>query len=149
MHIKEKLHKKCEAFINGRLLTVRNAIDEIQKSLLTETKSSAGDKHETGRAMLQLEREKTGQQLMEIQKTKEILSRINTKKTSDVVCLGSIVYTTSANYYLAISAGGIKLKDELFYAISTSTPIGKLLLSKQEGESIMFRNQNIIIEKIL
>ena len=149
MYLKEKLHKKCEAFINARLLTVQNAINEIQKSLLTETKSSAGDKHETGRAMLQLEREKAGQQLMEIQKIKEILSRIDTKKKSAVICLGSIIYTPNAIYFLAISAGKIKLEGELFYAISTGTPIGKLLLSKRVGENIMFRNQNIKIEKIL
>ena len=122
---------------------------KIQKALLTETKSSAGDKHETGRAMLQLEREKAGMQLAEIQKAKEILSRIDINKTSNAICLGSIIYTSGANYYLAISAGEIKLKSEIFYAISTSTPIGKLLLSKQPGDSIVFRNQNIKIEKIL
>jgi len=149
MHLKEKLYKKCEAFINDRLLTIQNAIDEIQKALLTETKSSAGDKHETGRAMLQLEREKAGLQLMEIQKAKEVLSRIDAKRTSDVICLGSIVCTPDANYYLAISAGEIQLEDEVYYAISTGTPIGKLLLSKQAGESLMFRNRNIKIEKVL
>ena len=82
MTIKESLFKKCEAFVEKRLQSIQKANSEIQESLLSETKSSAGDKHETGRAMLQLEREKTGQQLAEIQKTQEILSKIDVSKTS-------------------------------------------------------------------
>ena len=56
--IKEQLFTQCLAFIDNRLITIKNTMQEIQESLLSETKSSAGDKHETGRAMLQLEREK-------------------------------------------------------------------------------------------
>jgi hypothetical protein len=149
MYLKEALFKKCEKFIDHRLLIIQNTINEIQKSLLTETKSSAGDKHETGRAMLQLEREKAGKQLLEIQKTKEILSKIDPKNTSELVCLGVVVYTSASNYYLAISAGKIKVEDEPFYAISAGTPIGKLLLSKTVGETIVFGGQKIMIEKIL
>ena len=149
MHIKERLYRKCEAFIDKRLLTVQNAINEIQKALQSETKSSAGDKHETGRAMLQLEREKAGLQLAEIQKTKEFLFRIDAKKTSDIVCLGSIVYTSQVNYYLAISAGEIEDDHKKYYAISPSTPIGKILLSKHVGDQIEFRGQKNDIVKII
>ena len=53
MEIKEKLYTKCIQFIENRHQTIQNSISEIQESLLSETKSSAGDKHETGRAMLQ------------------------------------------------------------------------------------------------
>ena len=149
MNLKEALFKKCEVFIDNRLVTIQNTINEIQKSLLSETKSSAGDKHETGRAMLQLEREKAGQQLADVQKTKEVLFKIDSNKTSEVVCLGSLIYTSKEAYYLAISAGEINLEGALFYAISTATPIGKLLLSKKAGETVSFRDQIIIIEKVL
>ena len=39
---------------------------EIKEALFEEIKSSVGDKHETGRAMLQLEREKVGNQFYEV-----------------------------------------------------------------------------------
>ena len=77
---KQKLYKYCLEFIDARLQTVQNQIVEIQNSLLSETKSSSGDKHETGRAMLQLEREKAGQQLAEIQKLNEIILFYKFKK---------------------------------------------------------------------
>ena len=71
LKIKENLYLQCVDFVENRFQTIQKTIDEIQESLTSETKSSAGDKHETGRAMLQLEREKAGNQLAEIQKTKE------------------------------------------------------------------------------
>lgn len=148
MNIKEQLYNQCQEFVESRLLTIQNSIQEIQESLTTETKSSAGDKHETGRAMLQLEREKIGQQLAETQKLKEILSKIDVTNESDTISLGSVVYTSKNNYYLAVSAGEIKLKNTLFYAISANTPIGQLLMGKVVGATLNFREQEFEIIKI-
>jgi len=147
--IKEELYQQCQLFLEQRLLSVQNTMNDIQKSLLSETKSSAGDKHETGRAMLQLEREKAGNQLAEIQKVSETLSKIDMSKSHKVIALGSVVYTSKSNYFIAISAGELKFKDKLFYAISPNTPIGQLLLSKQVGDEIVFRDSSFVIEKIV
>ncbi|WP_431132946.1 3-oxoacyl-ACP synthase [Psychroserpens mesophilus] len=148
-NLKTKLYIQCQEFIDTRLKAIQNTINEIQESLTSETKSSAGDKHETGRAMLQLEREKAGQQLAEIQKINQVLSKIDVSKTSSVIGLGSVVFTTQANYFIAISAGEIKAQNQLFYAISANTPIAKLLLGKQVGDYIEFRNQVFEIIKII
>jgi len=77
---KNALFNACLEFVDSRLNAITHTINEIQVSLTSETKSSAGDKHETGRAMLQLEREKAGNQLAEIKKTKEILFKIDVSK---------------------------------------------------------------------
>lgn len=148
MSIKQELYNQCLEFIDNRLQTVQNTIKDIQKSLLSETKSSAGDKHETGRAMLQLEREKAGHQLAEITKVKETLSRVNFEKRSQVIGLGSVVYTSSTNYFIAISAGELMFNNETFYAISPSTPIGLLLIGKQVEDVIVFREQKFIVKEL-
>lgn len=149
LNIKEELYKQCVAFVNNRFQTVQNTIQEIQVALQSETKSSAGDKHETGRAMLQLEREKAGNQLAEIEKTKKILSKVNIEKTADNIGLGSVIYTSKANYFIAISAGELRVKNETFYAISANTPIGQLLIGKTTGEDVVFRNQKFEIVNII
>jgi len=147
--IKQKLYKACIDFVENRYQTIQNTIKEIQESLTSETKSSAGDKHETGRAMLQLEREKAGHQLAEIQKIKEHLSKINIETSSKTIGIGSLIYTTQSNYFIAISAGEIVLDSELFYAISSATPIAQLLISKAVGDKVLFRNTAITITKII
>jgi len=148
MNLKQKLYQSCETLIEERFQAIQKTIEELQKALLSETKSSAGDKHETGRAMLQLEREKTGQQLAEINKTKIILSKVNLGKQSNVVILGSLVYTSQSNYFIAISAGNLVIDNESFYAISANTPIGKLLIGKTKGDNIDFNGNSIEIKKI-
>lgn len=148
MNLKQKLYQSCETFIEERFQAIQKTIKELQKALLSETKSSAGDKHETGRAMLQLEREKTGQQLAEINKTKMVLSKVNPEKQSNVVTLGSLVYTNQSNYFIAISAGNLVVDNESFYAISANTPIGKLLIGKTKGDNINFNGKSIEIKKI-
>jgi len=149
MKLKEDLYNLCTKFMHNRLLAVKGSIQEIQESLLSETKSSAGDKHETGRAMLQLEREKAGQQLAEIQKVNQILLKIDTFKTSKIISLGSVVFTTNVNYYIAISAGAFTIKKDKFYAISASTPIAQMLLGKSIHDTITFRDQNFTITKVV
>jgi transcription elongation GreA/GreB family factor len=147
--IKTQLYSLCLEFVEDRFQTIQGTINEIQISLTSETKSSAGDKHETGRAMLQLEREKAGHQLAEVQKVKEALSKIDILKIFKNIGLGSVVYTTQANYFITISAGELKVGNDSFYAISPSTPIGKLLIGKMVGSQIEFRSENFKIIEVM
>jgi transcription elongation GreA/GreB family factor len=119
-------------------MAVINRIENIQESLQSETKSSAGDKHETGRAMLQLEREKAGNQLKDIQLQQEIFSRVNIQTTSEVVCLGSLVKTNVATYFIAISVGKLAIDEIRYFAISPSSPIGQMLLGKAVDDQFSF-----------
>ncbi|WP_445734406.1 3-oxoacyl-ACP synthase [Mariniflexile sp.] len=146
---KQQLYSACSKFIENRHETILNTIKEIQESLTSETKSSAGDKHETGRAMLQLEREKAGNQLAEIQKVKETFSKIDITKQLKTVGLGSLVFTTQAHYFIAISAGEFSINKQTFYAISPYTPIGSLLLGKHVGDAVIFRDIKITITAII
>jgi transcription elongation GreA/GreB family factor len=149
MDIKKELYKQCVAFTKTRLDTISKTISELQESLTSETKSSAGDKHETGRAMVQLEREKAGQQLAEIQKVNQLLSKIDLSKSGTFIGLGSLVYTTKANYFISISAGALEVDNIQYYAIAANTPIAQLLIGKTVGDKISFRANDFIIKAII
>jgi len=98
---------------------------------------------------LQLEMEKTGQQLKEVHTMQEILARVNLNEFSELIRLGSIVKTNSAVYFIAISAGKILFEDKEYYAISSSSPIGKMLLGRRTDEKISFNGKEILIKKVL
>jgi hypothetical protein len=145
---KEALFKYCETFVNKRLQTVETVISSNQKALQSETKSSAGDKHETGRAMLQLEMEKAGQQLAGIRQMQTILAKTDILITVEKACLGSIVITDKGNYFLSISAGKYVFEDKIYFAISAASPIGKLLLGASENTTFSFNGVSYKIQKI-
>jgi transcription elongation GreA/GreB family factor len=137
--LKEQLFLECKAFLSKRRLVIENLISEIEISLQSETKSSAGDKHETGRAMLQLEREKLGKQLAENDILKEVISKIDITKSNSLVGLGSLVYTTDTCYFIAIGVGEVVIDNQKFYIVSTKAPISQALLGKRIGDNIVFR----------
>jgi len=141
--LKISLFQFCQKFIDQRSSRIQSQIKELQIALDSETKSSAGDKHETGRAMLQLEREKLGQQLAEVQDLNRVMQKIDISSKKGAAALGSLVKTAKANYFLAISAGEYTSDDSLTYCISLNTPIGIMLLGKTVGETFGF-NGNVI-----
>ena len=148
MNIKQELYSQCLNFVENRIEAIKRNIEEIQQSLLSETKSSAGDKHETGRAMIQLEREKAGEQLRDAEALKEVLFKVNPLSTTLKITLGSVVYTSELNYFIAISAGQIRINGIAFFAISPQTPIGQKLIGKTIGDEVVFRDKTFKITKV-
>lgn len=148
MPTKKELYEFCKAFVDTRIARIQNSIQDIQESLTSEIKSSAGDKHETGRAMLQLEREKLGQQLAEAEKMKQVLRKVGLKNNSTTVSLGNLVRTSKSDYYVAISAGEYENIGSPVFCISCETPIGQLLMGKSAGDTFSFKNEEIAIRKI-
>ena len=103
--IKEHLLLSCEQQILQKYIIVQDKIKGIIASLDDATKSSAGDKHETARAMLQLDREQAGERLVEIEKTLEVLHKINLTKSATHAHLGSLVTTNKGNFFLKYFIG--------------------------------------------
>ncbi|GAB4153574.1 MAG: hypothetical protein Tsb0033_00300 [Winogradskyella sp.] len=149
MNTKELLYLKCQEALQSRLRSITDNISDLEQALQSETKSTAGDKHETGRAMIQIERERAGQQLLEIQTQFKLLKKVNAKSIHLKAVHGSVVFTSQQNYFIAVSCGEIIIDDQKFYAVSPITPIGRLLLSKAKGDLVTFRESSFIITKIL
>jgi transcription elongation GreA/GreB family factor len=148
--IKINLFKHCEIVLNKKLNTFYNQKKELKQALNSESKSSAGDKHEIGRAMIHLEMEKLGNLITEAEQNfKKLQSIKNHNNNTEVIGLGSAVLTDKANYYISIAANIYKINSKMFYCISPKSPIGKLLIGKKLDDKIEFNNQVIKIIKIL
>ena len=149
MKLKLELLEHCHKALDQRLAGIQQMLSDLANSLHSETKSTAGDKHETGRAMLQLEREKLGAQLREAERQKAQLYRISSSASGGRIALGSLVQTSEAFYFLASSLGQIKIEGTSYFVISIGSPMGQLLLGKAEGEWLSFRGTEIQIIKVL
>lgn len=148
MSVKIKLYELCVAFVEQRIASSQKAIEHAQLAANEETKSSAGDKYETGRAMMQLEIEKQSVQLGEAMKLKQVLSHINPEKITDTIQSGSLVFTDQGNFYISISAGKLDLEGTTYFAVSPVAPIGALLIGKKSGETIQLNGKTFTIRKI-
>lgn len=146
--IKEMLFKQCEEQLTEKYTIVQDKIRGIVASLNDATKSSAGDKHETTRAMLQLDREQAGERLIEIEKIQKVLHKIDLSNASSIAHLGSLVATNHGDFFLSVSLGVFQIENRSYFCIGLQTPIGKLLLGKQAGDSFVFRDKNYGITNV-
>ena len=140
---------QCAAFIGERISHARQAIRQAQASANEETKSSAGDKYETGRAMAQLEIEKNRVQLAEAERQMKILRAIDPDKAFQTAREGSVVFTDRGNFFIAVAAGQLTLNGERYMAVSSVSPIAGIFLNRAPGESVTFNTTAYLIEKIL
>lgn len=149
MTLKAQLHQICEAQLQQRLDGIAQRLRDLQEALTQATKSSAGDKYETSRAMVHLEQEKLLQQQGVLRKQQQQLQQLKDHLAQPTAQLGSLVLTNKGKYYLSIPLGKVLLEGQPYYALSLAAPLGKQLFGKQVGEAFDFNGQSFRVETIL
>lgn len=144
--VKEKLLAACRHYANNRIAVAQEAMQNAQRSANEEDKNSAGDKYETGRAMMQIERDQAAVMLEEAQKLLSMLDRIKADAVHDSIMVGSLVRSKHVNFFIGISAGSITVEDTTFITIAPTSPIAQQLLGKVAGEQFKFKGQVQTIE---
>jgi transcription elongation GreA/GreB family factor len=148
----DKFKKEVIDEMNKDLTDNYNAIYQTyvdaKESRDNDTKSSAGDKYETGRAMMQQEMNQAEKRLAQIKAMKNELNRLPLEESSNEIIPGSLVKTTTGLFFIGVSLGKVEIGNQLIFAISTASPIGKLLHLKKEGDTVLFNGQEQKIELI-
>ncbi len=146
--IKARLYDYCLTYVERRMETAANAMNAAQAAANSESKSSVGDKYETTRAMMQIEKGLHTNQLAEATKLKKELERISIGNSHTSVMPGSLVFTESVCFFIAISAGKITLDGQEYIAVSAGSPIGAKLAGLKVGQEITFNAQTLRIRAI-
>lgn len=136
-------------FILQRIDTAETSLKQSQEASNDDTKSSAGDKFETTREMVSQDISRTKGLLTDAKQNLQLLLSLESVPTTgDTVRNGSLVYTSKGIFYISISAGQMKVEDQQVFAISFASPIGKLMIGKEVGESFSFNQNEYTIQKI-
>lgn len=138
--LKAELHNACVKLVEERIQAIHDITAVAESSALDETKSSAGDKYETGREMLKQEMEKNAAQLDEAMKQKQMLLSLTKTKAENTIGAGALVETDKMFFYIAVGLGQVKFGNRQAMVISPVSPIGKMLLGKTAGEKFSFNS---------
>lgn len=148
LEIKAALLEACNKSVKNRFEKVNKTIAGIVESLESASKSSAGDKHETGRAMLQIDRENAGKQLRELETLERLLPKVDIKTTTDYARLGSLVHTNHGIFFISISLGAVVLNNITYYCVALQAPIGIELSGKKQQEQFMFNGKTYNVSSV-
>lgn len=150
MHeLKGILYKLCLNFIEERIQTAETALRQAREASNDDTKSSAGDKYETSREMMQQDIDRNKRLLMDAEENQRLLLSIKDSPASEVTRNGSLVVTDQGIFYLSISAGQLRFEDKTYFAVSSASPIGKMLLGKGKGDKFDFNSRKYLVKEVL
>lgn len=134
--MKTQLLALCQSIVSEKVIALKSELKTLQESADQDTKSSVGDKYETGRAMVHLEQENVMRQYEEYQKLQRILSNLKGNIISETIEAGSLIRTNLGTFYMSVGLGKISLDQQDYFAIAPNSPIGTALLGKKKGDNI-------------
>jgi hypothetical protein len=148
MTIKQKVYSAALAILKDKMIFSQSLLNELAHGAENASKSSAGDKHETGRAMVQLEQEKIGNQLLELEAMYNELQKLEHQKTSSTISKGSLIETSSGLFYLSIGLGKVIIENETIFLLSPQSPFGKQLVGLKKDDVVLFNGKESKINRI-
>jgi len=148
MTVKQKVYNHCLQVINSKINALQEVLAGLKESGANETKSTAGDKHETALAMLQIEQANIREQLKEVQQQKAVLEKINPALSPTVIVNGSLIKTNRGYLFLSIALGKAVVDGITVTALSQQSPLGKQLLHLQQGQTVTVNGNHYFIESI-
>lgn len=146
---KQQLLRFCHDFVDHRITTASQAMTSAQQAANEEGRSSAGDKYETGRAMMQIERDQAAEQLSEAMKLKKLLESIDIERVTDKAVLGSLVICKNMSVFLAIGIGKANVEGREYLIVAPHSPLGKSLVSKGVKDEFVIHGEVKSIVDIL
>lgn len=121
-------------------------IAALHESRQSDTKSSAGDKHETGRAMVDQE---LGQLNQQREKTVRMRADVIALPSMafDVAQTGAVVETDRLLYFISVSHGKVNADaGKTVYALSPVSPAAQAMLGKSAGDEFTV---NGVVQRIV
>ena len=137
MALKQKIRFHCLQLLNDKIQELENTLKGLGESAANDTKSSAGDKHETGRAMIHIEQETITKQLNDALEQKASLEKTE----------GRLIKTNRGYVFLAVPIGKIIVEGTTVMAISPGSPLGMKLAVLKVNESAEINGVNYFVER--
>ena len=148
MTLKQKSHQHFLQMVNDKISLVQKDLADLKESGANETKSTAGDKHETALAMLQIEQANKRVQLEKVIAQKIVMEKINLTVAAARVVSGSLVKTDKGYLFMSVALGKAVVEEITITALSPQSPLGSQLMGLKAGDTAVFNHTNYYIESI-
>jgi transcription elongation GreA/GreB family factor len=146
---KKNIHNHYLQAVIAKVVILQQTLADLKESGTNETKSTAGDKHETALAMLQIEQANKRTQLQEVLEQKAVLEKIGNVTNTTKIVQGSLVKTNKGYFYVSVALGKAMIDDIAVFAISPQSPLGAKLMSTCVNDTIEMNANVYLIEEIL
>jgi hypothetical protein len=148
IEFKKNLYHHCMQIIEARIERATKSLTDAREAAEAETKSSVGDKYETGRAMMLMEMEKHVNYLAECSRLRQGFRQLDVYEQNHEINQGALVKTDRGVYYLAVSLGAVEVGEVKVFTVSPVSPIGEKLMGLKRSDRFELNGRQFIIEAI-
>ena len=135
--------------LDKSLKSRRSHLYSLREALGSETKSSAGDKHETGRAMIHLEQARVLEAVNRLEamrsKLRQYAAAVGTVQR---VSPGALVETTGPWVLVGVPLGKMQLPNALVLCVGAEAPLAQQWHGAQPGDQVALGPQKLTIQAI-
>jgi transcription elongation GreA/GreB family factor len=149
MTLKQKILTHYLQLANTKVNLLQQTLADLKESGSNETKSTAGDKHETALAMLQIEQANKRTQLQEGLEQKAMLEKIASVTNTTKIVHGCLVKTNKGYFYISVALGKALVDDISVIAISPQSPLGAKLMGLCVHDAVEINGNAYSVEEIL
>jgi len=146
--MKTEVILRCKHLIDARIAVIRDQLKDLVDGASNDAKSTAGDKHETARAMMQIEQEKLANQLKLMLSQEQSLQRIQGVRSSGCIINGSLVETNYGWIYISVPLGRVEVNATQVMCLSAQSPLGVNLMGKAIGEKVQINAAEYLVKSI-
>lgn len=143
-----RILEACRDRIEARKKENLAEMQNLDAAAAAETKSSAGDKYETGRELIAQARRVIERNLAEVAAGLEALDRMAAATPGAEAAYGSLVETSNGWYLLGASLGEAETSHGPVRTVSLASPLGAALKGRKEGDRIPWRGAILEILRI-
>lgn len=146
---KEKVYQTAIAQVKEKINLLKTERKAINDGILEDTKSSAGDKFETGRETMSRDLMTVENQLKQANFEFDELCRFQAiKEPSATIQEGSLVQLGPDKYLISISLGQITVDGQKLFMMSKNSPLGEILVGRKKNDQVEFRGKCLQITEL-
>jgi len=153
---KEQILAQLDEQFQQQLVEIETEIESMNVDMSNETKSSAGDKFETSREMINQELDRLENSLSKISRQQRSLLEMKEISTPATIDFGSYVTTNKGNFLFGLAVGKTLTTSSpktnkqkiICYVLSLNSPIGKAFYGSTLDDQISFMGNTYIIQSI-
>lgn len=140
--LKEKIFQAAIRQLKEKISLLQQERKAVSEGILEDTKSSAGDKFETGREMMTQDLKTIESTIEKLQEDLEEIYRVQSiKSNSEAVREGSLIQLGTDFFLISASIGQLEVEGKKYFLLSRNSPLGQVLIGKKKGENVLFRGK--------
>jgi len=147
-NVKSELIEYCISLLTDKVERINSIVKSLKDAQANETKSSAGDKFETSREMMQSEIDKLELQLSQLYNDQSLLKLHKNEDSQPLVKEGSMIHTDQGDFLISAGIGKVQMASKTYFVISKSAPIAKQIFGLKIGDEFTFNNTPYSIQNI-